>query len=55
MVWRGMALNGEARHCQVVRACRADQGGLSTGVELRALISDFMAFRSEIVRKERAG
>ena len=30
-------------------------GVLRTGVELRALISDFMAFRSEIVRKERAG
>ena len=55
VAWRGMALNGEARHCQVVRACRAESGLLSTGVELRALISDFMAFRSEGVRKERAG
>ncbi len=49
VAWHGGEWCGAARPC--CSGLQGRSGVLSTGVELRALISDFMAFRSEGVRE----
>ena len=58
MVWRGVAWHSGEWWGAALPGCFGLTGRtmvLRTGVELRALISDFMAFRSEGVRKKREG